>query len=143
MYLVTNCAHGNHNINIDNSSFERVEDYKHLGTTLTNENYIQEDIKSRLKSGNAFCHSVQNRLSSSLLSKNLKIKIYITIILPLVFYGCGTWSLILREERTLRVFENRVSRRIFRSKRDEVTGNGENYIIGSLMICTPCPKLFG
>jgi len=57
-----------------------------------------------------------------LLSKNLKIKIYRTIILPVVLYGCETWSLTLREERRLRVFENRVLRRVFGSKRDEVTG---------------------
>ena len=65
---------------------------------------------------------MQNILSSSLLSKNLKIKIYTTIILPLVLYGCETWLLTLREERRLRVFENRVLRRIFGPKRDEVTG---------------------
>jgi len=64
---------------------------------------------------------VQNILSSSLLSKNLKIKIYRTIILP-VLYGCETWSLTLREERRLRVFESRVLRRIFVAKRGEVTG---------------------
>jgi len=57
-----------------------------------------------------------------LLSKNLKIKIYRTVILPFVLYGCETWSLTLREERRLRVFENRVLRRIFGPKRDEVTG---------------------
>jgi len=65
---------------------------------------------------------VQNLLSSSLLSKNLGIKIYKTIILPVVLYVCETWSLTLREERRLRVFENRVLRRIFGTKRDEVTG---------------------
>jgi len=64
---------------------------------------------------------VQNILSSSLLSKNIKIKIYKTIILP-VLYGCETWSLTLREERRLRVFEKRVLRRIFWPKSDEVTG---------------------
>ena len=67
-------------------------------------------------------HSVQNRLSSRLLSKNLKIKIYRTIILPVVWYGCETWSLTLREERKLRVFENMVLRRMFGPRRDEVTG---------------------
>jgi hypothetical protein len=82
----------------------------------------QEEIKSRLKSGNASCHSVQNLLSSGLLHKNLKIKIYRNIILPVVLYGCQTWSLTLREECRLGVFENRVLRRIFRPKRDEVTG---------------------
>jgi len=65
---------------------------------------------------------VQNLLSSSFLSKNLKIKIYRTTILPVVLYGCETWSLTLREERRLPVFENRVLRRAFGPKRDEVTG---------------------
>jgi len=65
---------------------------------------------------------VQNLLSSSLLSKRLKIKIYRTIILPVVLYGCEAWSLTLREERRLRVFENRMLRRVFGPKRDEVTG---------------------
>jgi len=64
-----------HNIKTDNSVFERVEEFKYLGTTLTNQNFIQEEIKSILKSRNSCCHSVQNPLSSSLLSKNLKIKI--------------------------------------------------------------------
>jgi len=65
---------------------------------------------------------VQNLLSSRLLSRKLKIKIYRTIILPVVFYGCETWSLILREERRLRLYENRVLRKVFGPKRDEVTG---------------------
>jgi hypothetical protein len=60
----------------------------YLGTTLMNQNSIQEEIKSRLKLGNACYYSVQNFLSSSLLSNNLKIKIYRTIILPVVLYGC-------------------------------------------------------
>ena len=98
-----------------------VEEFKYLGTNLTNQNSIQEEIKSRLKSGNACYHSVQNLLSSNLLSKNLKNKVYTTIILPVVLYGCETWSLTLREERRLRVFENRVLRRVFGHKRDEVT----------------------
>ena len=82
-------------------------------------------------------------MSSSLLSKKLKIKIYRTIILPVVLYGCETWSLILREECRLRVFENRVLRRVFGTKRDEVTGNGENYIMKSLVVCTPYRILCG
>ena len=60
---------------MDNSSFERVEEFKYLGKTLTNQNSIQKEIKSRLKSGNACYHSVQNLLSCSLLSKNIKIEI--------------------------------------------------------------------
>ena len=65
---------------------------------------------------------MQNLLSSFFVSKNVNIKIYRTVILPVVFYGCETWSLTLRKERRLRVFENRTLRRIFRPKRDEVTG---------------------
>jgi len=72
---------------IDNSSFKRVEEFKYLGTTLTNQNSIQEEIKSRLKSGNACYHSVKNLLSSSLVYKNLKIKIYRTIIYPVFCMG--------------------------------------------------------
>jgi len=87
----------------DNNSFERVEEFEYLGTTLTDQNSIQEEIKSRLKSGNACYHSVQNLLSSRLLSKNLKIKVYSTIILPLFLYGCETRSLTLSEEHRLRV----------------------------------------
>ena len=87
-----------------------------MGTNLTNQNSIQEEIKSRLKLGNACYYSVQNLLSSSLLSKTLKIKIYRTIILLVVLYGCETWFLTLREERRLRVL-----RRVFGPKRDEAT----------------------
>jgi hypothetical protein len=83
---------------------------------------IQEEIKRTLNSGNVCYHSFQNVLSSRLLSKNLKIRIYKTIILPVVLYGCETWSLTLREEHRQRVFENRVLRKIFGPKRDEVTG---------------------
>jgi predicted ABC-class ATPase len=86
------------------------------------QNSIQEEIKRRLKLGNACYHLAQNLLSSRLLSKNLKIKIYRTIILPMVLYGCETWSLTLREERRLKVFENRVLRRVFGPKWDKVTG---------------------
>jgi len=111
-----------HSVKTDNSPIEREEEFKYLRTVLTNQNSIQEEIKSRLKLGNACYYSVQNLLSSSLLSKNLKIKIYRTITFPVVLCGCETWSLTLREERRLRVFENRVLRRVFGPKRDEVTG---------------------
>jgi hypothetical protein len=87
---------------------------------------VTGNIKSRLKLGNACYYSVQNLLSSSLLSKNLKIKIYRTIIFPVVLYGCETWSLTLREERRLRVFGNRVLRRVFGAKRDKVIGEWRN-----------------
>jgi len=78
---------------------------------------------------------MQNILSFRLLSQNLNIKIYRNIILSVVLYGCETWSFTLREERRLRVFENRVLRRIF--------GPGKNYIMRCLMICTAHPILFG
>ena len=79
-----------HSMKTDNGSIERVEEFKYLGTTLTNKNSIQEEIKCKLKLRNACYYSVQNLLSSSLLYKKLKIKIYRTIILPVVLYGCET-----------------------------------------------------
>jgi len=109
-------------VRIDNSAFERVEEFKYLGATLTDQNSIAEEIKSSSRSGNACYHSMQKLLSSRFLPKNLKIKIYRIVILPVVLYGCETWSLTLREKRKLRVFENRVLRRIFGTRRDEVTG---------------------
>jgi hypothetical protein len=103
-------------------SYLNINLFKYLGITLTNQNSIREEVKSRLKLVNACYYSVHNLLSSRLLSKNLKIRTYRTIILPVVLYGCATWSLTLEEERRLRVFENRVLRTIFGPKRDEVTG---------------------
>jgi hypothetical protein len=108
-----------------------VSQSKYLGTTVTNQNFIQEEIKRRLNFGNACYHSIENLLSSRLLSKNLKIRIHKTIILPVALYGCETWSLTLRKEHRLRVFENRVLRRIFGPKTNEVTG--ENCITKSFL----------
>jgi hypothetical protein len=111
-----------HSIKIANRSFEDVAKFKYLRTTLTDHNCMHEEIKSRLNSESACYHSVQSLLFSHLLSRNLKIKIYKTIILPVVLYGCETWSLTLREEHRLRMFENRVLRRMFGPKKDEVAG---------------------
>jgi hypothetical protein len=100
-------------------SFENVSHFKYLGLTATNQNLIQEKIKRRLDSGNI---------------PVTPIRIFETIILPVFLYGCETWSLTLREEQRLKGFENRVLRRIFGPKRDEV--RGENSITRSFMICT-------
>jgi hypothetical protein len=86
--------------------------FKYQGTALTDRNCIHEEIKSRINLGNACYYLVQSLLSSCLLSTNVKIKIYKTIILPIVLYGCETWSLMLREVHRLRVFKNRILRRM-------------------------------
>jgi hypothetical protein len=98
-------ARHNHKITVDNKSFEMVEEFKYFGATITNRNSIHEEIKSRLMSENACYHSMQNLLSATLLSKNAIVRVYRTIILPVVLYGCESWSLTLREEQRLRVFE--------------------------------------
>jgi len=95
-----------HSIKTDKSSVESVEEFVCLGTTLANQNSIQEETKSTLQSRNACYHSVQNLLSSSLLQKTMKIKIHRTIILYVVLYGNENWSLILKEEHMLRLFQN-------------------------------------
>ena len=87
----------NHNIKTDNKFFERVEHFKYLRTTPINQKSIQNEINSRLESGNACYHSVQNIVSSSLLPKNIKITIHRTTVLPVVLYGCETGSLTLKE----------------------------------------------
>jgi hypothetical protein len=124
-----------------NRSVEDVAKFKYLGTTLTDKNFMQEEIKSRINSGNACYHSVQSLMSSCLLSRNLKVKIYKTVILPVVLYGCETWSLTLREEHGLRVFENRVLRRLFGPKWGEVTGEWRKLRNGELHNSYPSPDI--
>jgi hypothetical protein len=93
---------------------------------------MHEEIKSRLNSGNACYYPVKSLLSSRLLSKNLKVEVHKTILLPVVLYWFETWSLTLREERRLRVSENMVLRRIIGPKRDEVTGDWRKLYNGEL-----------
>jgi len=95
-------AERNHSVKTDNSSFERVEEFKYFGASLTHQNSIQEEIKSILKSGKTLYHSVQDLLSSSLLTKNLETENYRALILPVVWYEYETWSLTLMEECRLR-----------------------------------------
>jgi hypothetical protein len=80
-----------HSIKIANRSFEDVAKFKYLGTALTDQNHMHEEINSELILGNAFYHLVLSLLSFRLLSGNVKVKIHKTIILPVVLYGCETW----------------------------------------------------
>ena len=93
----------NEHIRIISNPYEKVITFKYLGSSMINQNFILEEIKCRLKAANSCYYSVQTLFSFRLLSKNLKIQIYKTI-LPVVLQGCETWSLTLREERRLRVF---------------------------------------
>jgi hypothetical protein len=108
-----------------------------LEATVRDRKYIDEEIQSRLNFGN-FCYHFRHSLSSHPLSKSIKIKIYKIIILSVVLYVCETWSLTLREERRVRVFENRVLKRTFGPKREA----GEDCIMRSFITFTLHQTLF-
>ncbi|KAJ4446810.1 hypothetical protein ANN_13508 [Periplaneta americana] len=131
----------NGTIKVGDLSFEEVEKFKYLGATVTNVNDTQEEIKRRINMGNASYYLVEKLLSSSLLSENLKVRIYKTVILPVVLYGCEAWTLTLREEQRLRVFENKVLRKIFGAKRDEVIGEWRKLHNAELHVLYPSPDI--
>jgi hypothetical protein len=120
-----------HSIKIANRSFEDVAKFEYLGT-LTDQNCTHRGINSRLNLGNASYCSVQSLLSSCLLATDVKVEIYKTVVVPVVLYGCETWSLTLREQHRQRVFENRVLRRMCGPKRAEVTGEWRKLHNGEL-----------
>ena len=109
---------------IENLLYEKVEKFKYLGVTVTNTNDIREEIKRRINMGNGCYYSLEKIISSHLHSEKLKVNTYKTIILSVVglLYSCETWSLTLRGEHRLSVFENKVLMKIFGAKRDEITG---------------------
>jgi hypothetical protein len=109
-----------HNIKFGSNSFERVEQFKHLRKNLKNQNSIEVEIKGRFKSG--MLANIRCRIFCPPACYP-NIKIYRIIILPFVLFGCVTWLLTLRDKRRMRVFQNRILRRIFGPKRDEATGD--------------------
>jgi hypothetical protein len=119
----------NHDINLANGYFENVAEFRYLGMKVTNQNFIQEEVKRKLNLGNACYHSVQNLSFYCLMPKNLKIRIYKIVILPVGLYV----SVTLKEEQRLRMFQNMMLRRIFGLKRDEVVGSWRNCIMRSFI----------
>ena len=121
--------------------FENMEKFKYLGVTITNTNDIRKQVERRINVGNECYYSLENILSFCLLSKKLKVNTYKTIILLVVLYGCETWSLTLREEHRLRVFKNKILRKIFRAKRDEITGEWRKLHNAELHALYSSPKI--
>jgi len=114
-YMIINQDTGNEgdkNIRISYEVIEKGNKFTYLGTYVTSKTEVAEKIKSRLVSGNACFYSVQKFLTSQLISRKLKMKIYRTVILPVLLYGCESWSTTLADEHKLRVFENKVLTKI-------------------------------
>jgi hypothetical protein len=116
----------NWDMKIASRSLENVAQFKYLGTRVTRQNLIQGEMKRRLHFGNACYHSVQNLLSSRLLSKNVEIGTYKMTILPVILYVCDTLSLTVGEEHKLRLFENRFCEKNIWAKEESSYGRVEN-----------------
>ena len=112
--------------------------FRCLGISLPIQNCVHGETKIGINSRNVFYHSVLKLSSSRMLHKNIRIKIYRTKILPVVLCGCETWSLLLRDEQRLRVFENRVLRKTFGPKRE-----GEWRILHNEVIFYSLPDFIG
>ncbi|KAJ4452252.1 hypothetical protein ANN_03770 [Periplaneta americana] len=130
----------NGKIKISDLTFEEVEKFMYLGATVTNINDTREEMKRRIKMGNASYYSIENLLPSSLLSKNLKDTIYKTVILPVVLYGCETWTVTSKKEQRLWVFVNNVLRKIFGAEWDEVAGEWRKLHKAELHALLPLEK---
>jgi len=111
-----------------------VEEFKYLVTTLKTKILCRKNLKQAQVRECLLSFGSESFVFH--LSKNLKVEIYRTVIKPVVFSWCEIWLLTLWKERSLRVFAKRVLRRTFGPKRNEVTGNGENYLMRNLMFCT-------
>jgi hypothetical protein len=117
---------------VANKSLDYVATSKYLETILTDQNCINEEIESKLNTGNVCYYSVQSLLTSCQVFRDVKFKLHKTTILPVVLYGCGTRFLKIRDENRPSVFEKRVLRRIFRRKKVEVTGEWRKFHSGEL-----------
>ena len=110
-YMVTDrylLYNGNGQLVTNEGNFEEVAEFKYLGTIITNRNEMHKEIKHRLNSGNACYYVLQGLLSSQLLSKNIKLKIYKTVIHPVKVYGCETWTFTMREEKSCKYFRIKI-----------------------------------
>lgn len=110
------------NITIGNHNFERVKEFKYLGTTITEDNVGSEEINNRIQAGNRCLYALQDLIRSKELTRLTKINLYITVIRPVVMYGSETWTMTVANEERLRIWERKVLRKIYGPTRDDETG---------------------
>ena len=120
-YMITSreTLNGNFHLTRDEGDIEKMSVFKYLGALITKNNEVEKEVKHKLNIRNACYYSVQELFSSQILSRNIKLRICETTILPVVLYGSDTWSLTLKEEERLRVFEKKILRKIFGPNREE------------------------